>query len=276
MQPSASFEPALPEEPQRWRQQTQMSDPARQAFMLEDLPEDVGELCRIVQGVLIHLEWTGAYGLSPADLERPSRETLSLSDRLRGLADPDRQALTVQRPPRARSPGTCRDFALMLCGLLRHQGIPARVRCGFAAYFREAQWEDHWICEYWLDGERRWRRADAQLDGVLTRHLGIGFDPADLPPEMFLSAGEAWLRYRSGQADAAAFGHGTARGMWFMRVNVMRDHLVLNGSEVSVWDSWRNASAAHEELAEDEQRATDVIAAQPTQVARTIAPPWTA
>ncbi len=267
---------ALSEEPRRWLPQTPMSDPARQAFMLENLPADVGELCRIVQGVLIHLEWIGAYGLSAEDLARPSRETLSLSDRLRGLADADPQPLTVPRPPKARSPGTCRDFALMLCGLLRHQGVPARVRCGFAAYFREAQWEDHWICEYWLQGERRWRQVDAQLDGVLTQHLGIGFDPTDLPPDMFLSAGDAWLRCRAGQDDAAVYGHGTARGMWFIRVNVMRDHLVLNGSEVSAWDSWRNASAGHQLLDEDEQRVTDAIATQPTQAASTIAPPWMA
>ncbi len=156
----------------------------------------------------------------------------------------------------------------MLCGLLRHRGVPARVRCGFAAYFRAGPWEDHWICEYWLQGERRWRQVDAQLDDVLTKHLGIGFDPTDLPADMFLSAGDAWLRCRSGQADAAGFGHGTARGMWFIRVNVIRDHLVLNGSEVSAWDSWRNASAGHQLLAEDEQRATDAIATQPTQAAR--------
>jgi hypothetical protein len=267
---------ALPEEPRRWLPQTPMSDPAQQAFLLEDLPADIGDLCRIVQGLLIHLEWTDAYGLSATDLARPSRETLSLSDRLRGLTHAGSQPIAVRRPPKARSPGTCRDFALMLCGLLRHQGVPARVRCGFAAYFREAQWEDHWICEYWLEGARRWRRVDPQLDGVLTKHLGIDFDPTDLPPDMFLSAGDAWLRCRSGQLDAASFGHGTARGMWFIRVNVMRDHLVLNGSEVSAWDSWRNASAEHEKLAEDERQAVDAIATQPAQAARTIAPPWMA
>jgi hypothetical protein len=266
----------LPEEPLRWLPQTSMSDPAQQAFLLEDMPADVGELCRIVQGLLIHLEWTTAYGLSPTDLARPSRETLSLSHRLRGLTHAGSQPIAVQRPPKARSPGTCRDFALMLCGLLRHQGVPARVRCGFAAYFREAQWEDHWICEYWLEGERRWRRVDAQLDGVLTKHLGIGFDPTDLPPDMFLSASDAWLRCRAAQDDAGAYGHGTARGMWFIRVNVMRDHLVLNGSEVSTWDSWRNASAGHQLLSEDEQRAADVIAADPAQATRMVAPTWIA
>jgi hypothetical protein len=267
---------ALSDEPQRWMQQTPMSDPAQQAFLLENLPADVGELCRIVQGVLIHLEWIAAYGLSATDLARPSRETLSLSDRLRGVANAGPQPLAQPRQPKARSPGTCRDFALMLCGLLRHQGVPARVRCGFAAYFRAGPWEDHWICEYWLQGERRWRRVDAQLDDVLTKHLGIDFDPTDLPPDMFLCAGDAWLRCRAGQADAADFGHGTTRGMWFIRVNVMRDHLVLNSSEVSAWDTWRDAGAGHHLLSDDEHRMADAIAAEPAQATKMIAPPWIA
>ena len=158
---------AMLDDPGCWLGQTQMTDPRGELSMLEGLPDGIADLCRIVQGVLIHLEWIGAYGLSAHDLALPSRETLSLADRLRRLADADPLPLRIPRGASARSPGTCRDFALMLCGLLRHQGIPARVRCGFAAYFREEYWEDHWICEVWFEAERRWRRADAQLDGVL-------------------------------------------------------------------------------------------------------------
>ena len=160
----------------------------------------------------------------------------------------------------------------MLCGLLRHQGVPARVRCGFAGYFSKGHWEDHWICECWSPTEHRWRRIDAQLDSVLVQRLGIDFDPGDLPQGRFMSAGEAWVRCRAGRDEATTFGHGTACGMWFIRVNVMRDHLVLNGSEVSPWDSWRNAGAEH--LSEDELRATDGLAENPVQAIKTISPPW--
>jgi hypothetical protein len=193
---------------------------------------------------------------------------------LRQLALADPRPLTVQRPPGARAAGTCRDFALMLCGLLRHQGIPARVRCGFAAYFSKGPWEDHWICESRLPGERRWRRIDPQLDGVLAKHLAIAFDPTDLPQNMFMSAGEAWLSCRAGRQDANTFAHGSTCGLWFIRVNVMRDHLVLNGSEVSSWDTWRSAAARHQTLSEDDLRIADAIAADPAQAAKAISPPW--
>jgi hypothetical protein len=257
----------------RWFGQTPMSDPGAAMPMLDGLPTSVGELCRVAQGALIHLAWISAYGLSVADLSRTSRDTLSLSDRLRVLSDADARPLAVPRAPKERSPGTCRDYALMLCGLLRYRGFQARVRCGFATYFK-LPWEDHWICEYRLPAEQRWRRADAQLDDVLVNHLDIDFDSIDLPPDKFLSAGEAWHRCRAGKGDPATFGHGTTCGLWFMRVNVMRDHLVLNDVETSAWDSWRDAGAKHQMLSEDELRTADEIAADPAQAIRPISPPW--
>jgi hypothetical protein len=268
------MQPSTNRGPQRWLHHTRMTDPGPQDVMLGGLPVGIGELCRIVQGNLLHLEWIGAYGLSEQEFAAPSRETLPLSDRLQQFAGAGVASLLHRRPPQVRSPGTCRDFALMLCGLLRHEGIPARVRCGFAAYFHAGRWEDHWICECWSPAEQRWRRIDPQLDDVLSARLGIDFDPVDLPDRKFLSAGEAWLGCRSGQDDATVFGHGTARGMWFIRVNVMRDHLVLNGSEVSGWDSWRDATAGHQALSEDDLRGADAIAADPAQAPKAISPPW--
>lgn len=267
---------ATPDDPRRWLRQTEMSDPRQAVSMLDGLPQDIAGLCRVVQGALIHLEWIGAYGLSEHDLARPSRDTLSFAGRLGGLAESDPRPLHVQRAASARAAGTCRDFALMLCGLLRHQRIPARVRCGFAAYFREARWEDHWICEYWLEAERRWRRVDAQLDDVLVERLGVAFDPTDLPQDAFMTADEAWLSCRATLDDAEAFGHGPACGLWFIRVNVMRDHLVLNGAEVSAWDGWRNANTAHHALSDDEMQAADAVAEHPMQITRASAPPWIA
>lgn len=43
--------------------------------------------------------------------------------------------LTQPREPGDRFVGVCRDFALLLCSFLRHAGVPARLRSGFADYF---------------------------------------------------------------------------------------------------------------------------------------------
>jgi len=260
------------ESPERWLSHGPMSDPGNGPLNFEGLPADVGALCRIVQGILIHSDWLSAYGTNEAQFRMVSRETLPLARRLKQIADLDGSALTAERALGRRAVGTCRDYALMLCGMLRERGMPARVRCGFASYFRR-DWEDHWICEYWHDG--RWRRADAQLDRIITPRLGIGFDPTDLPAEMFITAGEAWRRCRSGEADPMVFCHGEqAGGLWFVRVNVVRDHHSMNGRETSDWDTWRQTTATHRILSESEYAETDEIAAHPAAPLAETRPPW--
>lgn len=260
------------ESPERWRPHGPMSDPGNGPLTFQELPADVGALCRIVQGLLIHSDWLAADGANEAQFRKVSRETLPLAGRLKQIADLDGSALTAERALDQRAVGTCRDYALMLCGILRQQGVPARVRCGFAAYFRR-DWEDHWICEYWREG--LWRQADAQLDAIIAPRLCIGFDIADLPDERFITAGEAWRRCRSGEADPTAFGHGEqASGLWFVRVNVMRDHHSVNGRETSEWDTWRQATAAHHSLSEAECAAADELAANPEKPAVVPLPPW--
>lgn len=258
--------------PERWRRQDQMSEPGSGSLNFDGLPVDVGALCRVVQGVLLHSDWIAAYGVDEVQLRTVSRETLPLAERLRQIADLDGGALTEERPADRRAVGTCRDYALMLCGMLRQQGVPARVRCGFAAYFRK-DWEDHWICEYWREG--RWRRADAQLDRIIAPRLGIGFNLADLPVDMFITAGQAWQRCRSGEADPSSFGHGEqASGLWFVRVNVVRDLHSVNGRETSDWDMWRQATAADHVMSDAACAQTDELAARPDSPLAAPNPPW--
>jgi hypothetical protein len=246
---------------ERWLAHGAMSDPGSERSRFAGLPSEVGDLCRTVQGVLIHSDWLAAYGVSAQHYETVSRETLPLADRLKQIGTVDDRALAIERVNERRVVGTCRDYALMMCGMLREQGVAARVRCGFAAYFRDG-WEDHWICEYERAG--RWHRADAQLDGVIAPRLKVGFDPTDLPDEQFVTADEAWRRCRSGQVDPSRFGHGAeARGLWFVRVNVVRDHLSLNGRERSDWDTWRQATPRDQVLSDADCVMTDRIAAHP-------------
>ena len=63
--------------------------------------------------------------------------------------------------------GVCRHFTLLHVAMLRAQGVPARARCGFGAYFEKGKFVDHWVTEYWNDG------AEA---------LGAGRRPARRPP----------------------------------------------------------------------------------------------
>jgi len=221
------------------------TDPGPHAEALDALPAGTGPLVETVQGLLIHDAGLHLYGLTAADFAEASRATRPVSERLAEARAGG--SLTSPRAPRDRAFGTCRDYALLLTAFLRHRGVPARVRCGFASYFRAEGHADHWICEYRTAGDR-WARADAQLDGPHRRELGIGFDILDMPDGAFLTAGEAWRQVRAGAADPAAFGHGDACGEWFMQVNLARDLLALGKQEVSDWDFWRAVPAARREL----------------------------
>jgi hypothetical protein len=201
------------------------------------------------------------------------RTTLPVAKRLDDVLARDSRPIDMARAPESRSIGTCRDYALMLCSFLRTRRIPARVRCGFAAYFRDG-WEDHWVTEYRDARTGSWRLADAQVDPMLKRRNRIGFDPADMPREAFMSAGEAWMKYRRAGADPDAFGHGVTNGPWFMKVNVLRDHYVLNGRETSDWDRWRDAPPARRSVGAGEFETLDGLAARPDQELVAIAPDW--
>ncbi len=238
-----------------------LTDPGKYRTILSGLPLDVPKLCQVVQGVLIHDASGGRfYGDPPDDFHLASRATLPVAERIDAILTACGDPITVPRRPFERSVGTCRDFALMLCAMLREHGAPARVRCGFAAYLKPSSFADHWVCEYWKSDDRRWAIADAQLDAPHRAHLSLDFDIGDLPEGAFLSAWQAWRMYRSGAADPHLFGHGDDVGAWFIQVNLARDLLSLCKREASDWDAWRDAKPEDRELDKETVRLLDRMA----------------
>lgn len=148
--------------------------------LISGLPPDIPVLCRILQGLLIQEAWIERNGLNPAVFAGQSRATLSVAQRLEQLLAIDPRPLTTARPGESRALSTCRDFSLMLCGVLRHHGVPARIRCGFGRYFAPHPLHDHWVCEYWDRGEQRWVLVDAQLDQLHRDLLKFDFEPVDV------------------------------------------------------------------------------------------------
>jgi hypothetical protein len=214
----------VPENLDRWRRHTPMTDPGSATLLLEGLPATSAAICQAIQGVLIHWEWMKSHGLPEPKADLSIHKLLPLSRQLRHIAKLDPKPLIIQRPAHRRLPGTCRDYALMLCGLLRHQQIPARVRCGFADYFTCKSWIDHWLCEYWSCKQGGWCRCDAQIDEVQRQRLGIDFDTSDVPPTKFIAAGDALNLCRIGQNNPDSFGGEGTKGLLYIRVNVLRDH----------------------------------------------------
>lgn len=128
-------------------QQGRMSDPGTYVPLFEKLPTSIADLVKLVQGVAIHVFWTERYGFK-APLERMDELQLrSMDKRLARTLELDPRPLTEPRSIDKKLLGNCRDHSLLLASLLRHQGIPARARCGFGAYFMPDHFEDHWVTE---------------------------------------------------------------------------------------------------------------------------------
>ena len=209
-----------------------------QAGLLLGLPRDVAGLARVVQGVLVHEHVAPAYGLTLSAAKHAEAHVRPVEAMLEHIAAGDPRPLPVARPAGERQVGVCRHFALLHVAMLRHQGVPARARCGFGCYFEKGKYLDHWVTEYWNEARGNWVLVDSQLDQRQRELFAIAFDPLDVPRDRFLIAGDAWALCRSGQADPAAFGIFDMHGLWFIASNVIRDLAALNNREMLPWDGW--------------------------------------
>jgi hypothetical protein len=219
----------------RYARHSRWSDPGVFVARLAPLPADPVALPEIVGGLVLHPLF------APTGTDRSEASLRSIPEMLAALLARDSAPLDQPREPGKRIIGTCRNYALLACSILRQHGVPGRLRVGFADYFTPGFWEDHWVCEY-HDGAA-WRLLDAELTGEVCRRFGIGFDPADVPRGHFLTAGPAWQALRRGERDPARFGVSALglSGLWFAGGSLLRDLAALGMEEMMPWDSWRPA-----------------------------------
>jgi hypothetical protein len=237
-----------------------MTSPGSHVDLLDQLPGEIGALCQVVQGLMIHVFWADQYGVQLSGPRRDEVQIRPFAHKLERILELDPPPLNEVRKPDQRLVGNCRDFSLMLTAILRYQRVPARLRCGFGRYFGPDHYEDHWVCEYWNAGQARWVLVDAQLDEFQRNKLKIEFDPLDVPRNQFIVGGKAWQLCRRGQADPETFGIFDLHGMWFVRGNLLRDVASLNKVELLPWDSWGVIEAHDEDLSTDDLALLDQVA----------------
>jgi len=232
-----------------WRQQSAISAPGKYASLFDDLPSDLGDLCRVIQGLIIHQFWIieeNDYGITAADLQAAGRKPndeinlRSVEEMLGFILELDGQPLTVPRPVDRRVVGNCRHYALMLASMLRQRGIPARVRSGVGRYFYPdgETLEDHFITEFWNEADRRWQRVDPQIDGVQRKALQLTMDTTDLPPNQFLDSAESYVELQSGRVKPDKIGIFDFKGWPYVRYKLVSDLACLCSVELLPWEGW--------------------------------------
>lgn len=252
-----------------YRRHSELTDPREYAHLFDNLPSNLQGLVEVVQGLLAHLLWAKSYGLDIPAERRNEIYLRSVPEMLGRVLELDAAPFTVARPPERRLVGICRDFAVLLVSVLRHQGVPARLRVGFAGYFggsRPKFW-DHRIAEYW--NGKCWVKVDPQVDEVQRSALNLHFDPLDLPEDApFFAAGEVWRRCRAHAADPDDFGDAPDDfGFAPIRYALLHDLDALNKVELVGFDTWHGLIEKPEaDLTKDEKRFLDEVARLTTQV----------
>jgi hypothetical protein len=217
-----------------------MTKGGRHKRVLAGLPDDIGTLARIIQGLAVHQYMADAYGFKVPEKRKAESHIRPADKILDRILELDDRPLSVLRPVEKRVVGVCHHFALLMTTMLRAKGTPARYRCGFGAYFNAPYFEEHVVCEYWNAAESRWVLVDAQLDDVWQQALKFRFDPLDVPRDQFIVASDAWTQCRSGKADPEKFGIfvGNLRGLWFIAAELIRDVSAFSKMELLPWDVW--------------------------------------
>jgi Transglutaminase-like superfamily len=243
---------------------TAMTAVGEHKALVDELPSEIDELARITQGLLIYdVVASDFYGCELTEERQSGIHIRPIEDLINGILALDERPLSIARPPDRRLAGRCHHYVRLLVAFLRAKGIPARVRCGFGAYFNPGYFEDHVLCEHWSGAAQRWVLVDPQFDEVWRERLSIEHDHLDVPRDQFIVAAEAWEMCRSGAADPARFGIGHTQmyGLWFIAGSLIREIAASNKVEVLPWDVWGAQPRPDESLSGDQLAFFDELAA---------------
>ena len=225
-----------------YAQQSRFSDPGQYRDLLTALPADLPALTAVVRNVLVHYRGAGLTftGDRLAEIDHRWVERILDTDQRRFGTH-----LAAPRPLADRVAGCCRDFTLLTVAALREQGVAARSRIGFAAYFRPPFHDDHVVVEYRAGDQ--WVYVDAQLDPGEP----WPWDPCDLPRVVgpvpagglpFATAAQVWRSIRRREVDPGQYGVDPSLphlcGANLVRHYVLMEMAHRRRDEWLLWDVW--------------------------------------
>jgi Transglutaminase-like superfamily len=241
-----------------YRTHSAATDPGAHRDLLDGQPADPATLAKLVGGLVVHRDWAWRFGFTLPEHRRDEANTRTVSAML------DHLGSLQERPPDQRLAGTCRDFTVLLVSLLRTAGVLARARAGFAGYFTEGFYDDHWVVETWSPSAG-WHLVDAQVASAPpgTYNTSPDLDPLDVPRDAFLVGGQAWRDCRTATRTPSTFGVASAglTGMWEIQGNVVRDLAALNRVETLPWDTWGLIPVHYDDLPAADLELLDRLAA---------------
>jgi hypothetical protein len=146
-----------------YRQYSSFTDPGEYAYLYDNLPDSLPELCDLIRSQFVH-----PYAYLPRvrnqfPEERRNDESVkypSIETILKGLVFYDSSGIMKKRKIEDRLILGCWHNAILLASILKYRGIPSRVRTGHVTYLRPGFHLSHTICEVWNESDRRWMLVD--------------------------------------------------------------------------------------------------------------------
>jgi hypothetical protein len=212
-----------------YRQFSPYTDPGEHAHLYDGLPESIDDVCELIKKQLIHpLELGELRNRVPEERHYEDTVYVTVEAMLGGLLEHDSRGLIPERKPQDRIFVACVHHAMLFASIMKHRGIPARLRCGFAPYIGEAVGRrdlhpGHVICEVWDAGKRRWILVDPDRRMV------------DIPRGRFEFACDVWRKRRADRIDSGMYRTYRAGGDYALAHMLCLDLRCVLNNEVSYW-----------------------------------------
>lgn len=251
---------------------TPFSNPGRDTARLAQVSADLEGLSAVSRNLVVHYL---SYGRNiteetAADINSRWVTDILAKDRSRHRRKP----YAAPRKANEAVRGCCRDHCLLAVSILRSNGVPARIRYGYADYLVRGFSVDHTIVEVWNEDERRWIRFDPEVPAP-TKVLAEPFDQMAGPHAPFKTAAEVWQGWRGRTLNPNDYGvrpGGPERGPWMIQTAVIRDAAFRAQAEPLLWDTWGAMSEADgptdEQIALADRVAAMTVAADGGDVAK--------
>lgn len=218
-----------------YRQYSSNTVPGKFKYHYNNLPRDLNELCLLIKQQLIHPTRINNYP-ELVGMKCEDEKIYSVKEMLEELVKRNSKGLIPERAPKERLRLSCRFHSLLLASILKTQGIPVRVRVGFASYLSPPGLNkscDHWICEVWNIQENRWIFVDPDLCKV------------DFERNEFELAGDVWLKIKNTNENPDRYGVVQWWGKEYIKANVLHDFSCVLSNELIYWEG---PSLAQKEL----------------------------
>lgn len=208
-----------------YRTQTERTDPGRYSFLYDNLPQSLDSLCILIRAQLIHPYTAMMMGIK-VDNYSQDESFPNVESMLGALVSSDSCGLNTKRKKENRLVVASYNHAILLASILRHQGVPVRMRSGFSRYY-ESNYRvrfGHTLCEVWDREEKEWILVVPELDQI------------DLGNKRFDYSWEAWKNARERKMDPRRYISPAADGLKSIINFLILDASLVLQDEKLYWD----------------------------------------